>query len=183
MVSEIVPFSEQECKGQIIYMPDNKIQIEGYITSQLKESQIFYSAAAPCDLRASFTGSALPFPSLAFGLDNTPNIGKVDLGAFNKFSFTILTPNSYYGGLGTVIVPPTVYIEYILQSGERKIIGIQVRDSIPFRSLTYPGKRASALFYDVKSPVRSQEQILRDSEYPADVYTSPSTFWGLKPPM
>lgn len=67
---------------------------------------------------------------------------------------------------------------------------IQIDEGIPFRTLTYPSPpshnpRTSPMFYHChrnKLPVRSQEQVLRDSKYP-EVNVMPDDFWGLKPPL
>ena len=54
--------------------------------------------------------------------------------------------------------------------------------------LTYPQtpitiSRESPKFYDggFQMPIRTQEQILRDSAYPSN-NKMPKNFWGLKPP-
>ena len=61
-------------------------------------------------------------------------------------------------------------------------------NGIPFRMLTYQQtpvtvSRDSPNFYNggFNLPVRTQEQILRDSAYP-DKNTMPKNFWGLRPP-
>ena len=67
---------------------------------------------------------------------------------------------------------------------------IKIDEGIPFRTLTHPSPpselpRNSAMFYycpGSKLPVRSQEQVLRDSEYP-ETNNMPKNFWGLKPPL
>jgi hypothetical protein len=65
---------------------------------------------------------------------------------------------------------------------EKDSFEIPIYDEIiPYRSLGYPllRKTQKEAFYHRKLPIRSQEQIIRDSQYPNHEHTS---FWGLKPP-
>ena len=67
---------------------------------------------------------------------------------------------------------------------------IQIDSGTPFRTLTYPSPpskqpRDSPMFYYCNRnslPVRSQEQVLRDSGFP-NMNRMPDNFWGLKPPL
>lgn len=177
------PFTVDECKGQITHKSPFTIVVEGTIVGSLSVNRVDYLASSPYDLRASFTGSALPYPSPEFAMQGTPNKGSVQLDTNNTFRFKLLLPNSYYIGMGTILVPPTVYLTYTLHSGVKRTSPIQLQESIPYRTLTYNVKRSNAMFYNVALPVRSQEQILRDSEYPSTELQEPSNFWGNKPPM
>jgi hypothetical protein len=157
------------------------------------DGQADYIAAAPPDFRASFNGSALPFASPQQAFDGTPNRGRVHVGTTGQVSLQLAAmPNSYYIGLGTVYVAPTVHLAY-------KAGGKLVRESfpvaesgVPFRMLTYPTfdnktrARSSCMFYDnTDLPVRSQEAILRSAGYPQNKENEkmPQNFWGLKPPV
>jgi hypothetical protein len=143
--------------------------------------QIYFLAAAPPDYRSSFSGSALPFANADQAFYNTPNRGVVKVALDGSFEITLRVPNSYYVGHGTVRVPPTLHIVYY-NRGERVSSSLQVSEGVPYRSLTYPAKRANAMFYSpYDSDARSQEEILRASAYP-DVNTEAPNFWGSKPP-
>lgn len=172
---------------KIHHLTPNMITIKGTIYDNVKGQTLEYYAAAPPDFRATYTGSGLPFANPQMAFDGSPNIGVVELSPGNNFTLNILYPNSYYIGLGTVIIPPTVYISYYsLTSQEKKIVPIQISKGIPYRLLTYPMQytkaRKDATFYagGFELPVRSQEQILRDSAYPSRNEMS-SDFWGLRP--
>ncbi len=147
---------------------------------------IYYVAAAPPDYRTSYTGSGLPYASPEQAFQGTPNRGKVQVQG-NAATINLLYPNSFYIGLGTVIVPPTLYLYYKV-GGQNKETAIKLSDGVPYRFLTYPMKftqpRNGAHFYDgmYHLPVRTQEQILRDGGYPA-VNKMAKNFWGLKPPV
>ena len=86
-----------------------------------------------------------------------------------------------------ILVEPQV--SFLICNGSGKAIGdthvANLGNSIPFRTLTWPKKRdwnKGPLFYcNNNLPVRNQEQILRDSGYPA-INKEPSNFWGLIPP-
>lgn len=171
-------FAVGNCVGHIKRTTLSDITIEGVFKSPLKSKKVSYVAAAPPDLRASYTGSALPFTSPEMALQGTPNHGNIQLDSKNGFKITLKMPNSYYAGHGSVLVPPTIYLTC---EGDANTIPIKLNEPIPFRTLTYPNTRTSAMFYNVSLPVRSQEQILRDSAYP-NTFQTPSTFWALKPP-
>ena len=105
--------------------------------------------------------------------------------------FRIKFPNAYYVGLGSLYVPPLVHFKICEENCEQKEYHtIELGKGIPFRTLTYPSPpsnrpRDSPLFYHCgknKLPIRTQEQVWRNSGYPEDK-RMPDDFWGLKPPM
>ena len=142
-----------------------------------------YVAASPADMRSSFSGSGFPFADAAQAFYNTPNRGKVRVAAGGTFEIKLVSPNSYYVGLGTVIVPPTVHLVYSV--GGRRVQRAQplsASPAVPYRTLTYPASRRCASFYAPESKfVRSQEQILMASGYPVLGAGVPMSFWGGKP--
>ena len=181
-----IPFKSDICDGEIKINGKNDILVKGRIHDSVKDKRVFYIAAAPADYRSSFTGSGLPFANQVQAFDSTPNVGMVELDD-KKFEIGLMLPNSYIVGLGSVTIPPTLYIEYL--NGENRVrqITIKLSNGIPYRSLTYPmtpRARTSATFYDSQFylPVRSQEQILLDSGYPS-INAMPKNHWGLKPPL
>ena len=183
-----VDFNTGGCIGKILYQGRNDIKIVGRIDDRLGDKRVYYIAAAPADHRATFTGSGLPFANQLQAFEGTPNVGVVNVNELdNSFEIELMTPNSYMVGLGSVLVPPTLYMEYL--DGDRKVrrIAIKVSNGIPYRMLTYPmvpRPRSSVQFYDSQFylPVRSQEQILLDSGYPL-INVMPENHWGLKPPL
>lgn len=182
-------FENVFCKGVIVTYDFSKdIKVQGVIRELVENNELYYIAAAPPDYRATYTGSGLPFANQDQAFDNSPNFGKVAM-TDNTFNIQLMFPNSYYVGLGTVIVPPTLYIQYISAiTKEVRNITIKLSDGIPYRMLSYPMEytraRTDAMFYKDgwDMPVRTQEQILRDSAYPSVNRMHPN-FWGLKPPM
>jgi hypothetical protein len=160
--------------------------IEGTLNDEIA-GRLYYIASAGADRRASYTGSGLPFANQIQAFENTPNIGNVELGPGNSFRIPLVTPNSYMSGLGTVQIPPTLYLNYQRPNGENRTVAIKVADPIPYRSMTYPTEpraRIDATFYDSQFDLvpKTQEQILYDSAYPCNHKTHPN-FWGLKPPL
>ena len=181
-----VNFKTMFCNGQIKELSKYDIVVQGRIDEQVKDNKLFYIAASPADHRATFTGSGLPFYNQIQAFDNTPNVGIAEVNG-NSFEIRLMTPNSYMVGLGSVTIPPTVYIEYVDIHGETKNVSIKVSNGIPYRTLTYPltpRPRIDATFYNSQFylPVRSQEQILLDSGYPKTNEMPPNHF-GLKPPQ
>jgi hypothetical protein len=157
----------------------HNVLCRGTIRGHVANRKVSFAAAACADHRASFTGSGLPFANALHAFENTPNKGTVDVDHNGSFSFHCKMPNAYYIGLGSTYIPPTLYITW--NNGEEQKDRSIVLNGIPFRKLTYPWQRTDASFYDKDLPIRSQEQILRDSAYPA--IESTTNFWGLRPPV
>jgi hypothetical protein len=173
------------CDGYITKYESNKndLRVEGVIHEGIQNNTIYYFAASPPDYRATYTGSGLPFANAQQAFDNTPNKGNLKL-LDGTFQIDLMFPNAYYTSLGTVCVPPTLYISYTNNMGKERNVSIKLSEGIPYRSLTYHMKRKDAMFYGHgwSLPVRTQEQILRDSDYPS-TNQMPNNFWGLRPPL
>lgn len=172
-----------QCK--IVMSNNNKYtKIYGKVTEHVKDKTLTFAASSPCDRRTSFSGSGLPFPNAHFGFENSPNVGSLKLSDDNSFILEMQTPNSYYMGLGTLLIPPTVYFTYNNGYATKKV-AVVVCDSIPYRSLTYPGSRVDPTFYSSFStlPVRGQEEILKTNRYPSDTMKEYSNFWGTRSPV
>ena len=168
----------------VIEKKDHHVRIVGKVNENVKDLTLTFSASAPCDRRTSFSGSGLPFPNAEYAFDNSPNVGSIKLGQNNSFILEMSIPNSYYMGLGTILIPPTIYFTYNNGYAIKKQ-SVQICDSIPYRSLTYPSSRTSPSFYSSFStlPVRGQEEILKSNKYPTDTMKEYSQFWGTRPPV
>ena len=152
-------------------------------------SNVVFWAANPATYSTSYSGSCLPYSSPAQAFENTPNKGAVAVQSDGSFKFRVQFPNSFYSGLGTLYHPPKVYIKICNSSQENNVQSILLGDGTPFRLLTYPpppstAARRNPMFYDGRDelPVRTQEQVLRDSGYPTD-NKMPANFWGLAVPQ
>jgi hypothetical protein len=170
------------CKYVVENPGKGEFVVRGHIEGAVSQ-KVVYFAANPATYNASFTGSGLPFPNPEVAFEGTPNNGAVTTGADGSFEFHVFYPNSYYVALGTIYVGPHVFIK---ACGNDKIHTIYLGDGIPFRMLTYPSPpytapRVSPMFYAKGGrqhlPNRTQEQILRDSEYP-QLNKMPADFWG-----
>lgn len=187
MASDVRMFDTLYCYGRVtLGRPSHAdVTLQVRFKDPVDGDRVRYVAAAPADHRASYSGSGLPFPNLAHALHGTPNRGEARLEG-GVATLALRLPNAYYAGLGTILVPPKVYLQYH-SGGQARFVPIQLTESVPYRLLTYPmhpRSRQDARFYDGgwELPVRSQEQILRDAAYPL-AQTTPSNHWGLKPPM
>ena len=177
------------CRGKILKGEYKYgLTVVGEIDDTVKDNTIRYIAAAPADYRQSYTGSGLPFPNQLHAFERTPNKGMIKLGSKNSFSIKLMTPNSFYVGLGSVLVQPTLYLTYINGKGMQRVITIELAQPIPYRMLTYPAQFTRPLknvsFFDSQFTLypRSQEAILRSSAYPC-VNSMYENFWGQKPPL
>ena len=189
-----VYFDKKTCQGVVINEGTGNITVQGKL--KLKEdTTILYWAASPADFRSSFSGSGLPFKDPNQAFDRSPNVGAVKTQN-GEFKFTVFYPNAYYIGLGSLYVPPHVHIKVCGAKNKDIYHSIKISEGIPFRTLTHPAPptenpRTGPLFYhNMNLPIRSQEQILRDSAYPSHGIanqkvveaTMPKNFWGLRPP-
>jgi hypothetical protein len=178
-------FNKLNCQGVTLNNGNGSVTVRGTVNSNSSNPVIVFWAPNPPDFRSSFSGSGLPFASPSQAYDKTPNHGAVR--AVNRqFEFNIKYPNAYYAGLGTLHIPPHVNIKVCDEGAADKHHVIELGEGVPYRSLTYPQNqmkpRLSPMFYCQPGlPVRTQEQILRDSAYPSK-HEMDQDFWGLRPP-
>lgn len=164
-------------------MPDPDVVVQGVIHDHVDGQVAYYLAASPPDYRASYSGSGLPWSSMEQAFSQTPNRGVIQLAEGGRFSFKVYMPNSYYNNFEGIMVEPHVMVSYV-SGGEDKVINIQLKQGVPYRTLTYQPQRKDTMFYSSgwSLSVRSQEQVLKDSGYPSD-NRMPENHWGLKPPQ
>jgi hypothetical protein len=173
--------------AKIYQNDDTNVMIKGSLNMDIKKllkgSRIFlkYSAANCPTNGASFTGSGLPFPNKEVAYENTDNTGILQVFG-DVFSLNILKPNSYYVNHGKTLIRPHINFTFI-DGNERSVSNsyrIMLDDYIPYRSLSM--RREDVLFYDVPNlPIRTQEQILRESSYTINKKEY-NNFWGTRPP-
>jgi hypothetical protein len=176
-------FNEISCQGIVSHTGEGNLTINGTLKGyEGQDVDIIYWAAAPATRGIGFTGSGLPYANPNQAYDQTPNQGAAR--AMNgQFKITLKSPNAYYVGLGSLYVPPVVHVKVC---GDNVVHHVPIGSGIPFRTLTYPAPpsqnpRTNAMFYCTgELPIRTQEQILRDSAYRAD-QPMPDNFWGLRP--
>ena len=101
-------FSNPDLNGKIYY---EKLvyTIKGKF-EQANSYTFKYWAAAPGDLRLSYSGSGLPFASEKMAYYNTPNQGHVTTNSNGEFEFQVWAPNSYYICQGITLIPPQIHI-------------------------------------------------------------------------
>ena len=152
-------------------------------------STVVFWAANPATYSTSYSGSSLPYASPSMAFENTPNKGAVKVRSDGSFEFKVQYPNSFYSGLGSLYHPPKVYVKVCNDSQDNKVQSITLGEGTPYRLLSYPPPPSSAprrnpLFYDGRDdlPVRSQEQVLRDSGYPTESKMN-NNFWGMAVPQ
>lgn len=176
-------FSSSDVRGTFSIEPSTNLVIFECTVENIA-SPLTFAAAAPADKHASFTGSGLPFANAAHAFENTPTAGEVRHDHLGKFTIKFRVPNAYYVALGSVYIQPTLYLTWTTSHGQQKTLPVPVAQGIPYRKLTYPWQRSSVDFYSHlwDLPVRTQEQVLRDSAYDVKKEHTP-LFWGLKPPV
>lgn len=184
-----VYFEKIDCKGVAVNGGNGDVVVQGEVKSNTSDPTIVFWAPNPPTWSQSYSGSGLPYHDSIQAYEKSPNVGAVK--AINrKFEFRIKFPNAYYVGLGSLYVPPVVHFKVCEEGSEGKEYHtIDLGKGIPYRTLTYPSPpsnrpRDSPMFYycsKTKLPVRTQEQVLRDSGYPDDNKMH-DDFWGLRPP-
>ena len=188
-------FDKNEFKG-FIKKKGNKLTVHGKLKKHClnKITKINYLASDPPENNYSYYGSGMPYHNFEQATTKKINIGVVDV-IDNEFKFKIQIPNSYYEKLGTVYRHPTIFLKSDLNN-KSKYENIKLKIEIPYRYLSHPAieyyksstskyklyKPSSPMFYNIELPNRSQEQILRDSDYPCN-RKMPSNYWGLKPSL
>ena len=170
------------CKGIVLDSGEGEFVFNGSVATKTGDATILYWAANPPNYMENFSGSGLPYPNPDIAFENTPNRGAVKISG-GAFSFRVRYPNSYYVGLGTVLVEPCVHFKVCEKGTDGTVHTIKLGHGVPFRMDTYPSKRDSPLFYSGRDqlPIRTQEEILRSSGYP-EKNTMPENHWGQKPP-
>ncbi len=166
------------CNGVTINKGDGDYTVRGRVESKTASPTIIFWAANPPTYNNSYSGSGLPYPDPKTAYENSVNKGAV-IAEGGQFEFKIHYPNSYYTGLGSVLVPPHVNFKVCEPGSKDKVYKINLGESIPYRTLTYPPSRKSPMFYEGKNtrPVLSQEKLLKRSAYPKTNHT-PANFWG-----
>lgn len=155
-------------------------------TNNMGAALVRYWASAPPTYSLSFAGSGLPYPNESTAFEKTPNLGVANIQG-GKFQFALEYPNSYYDNMQKTLIGPQVQFVFCDKDGKNisETHVAKLGNGIPFRSLTWPMKRdwnIGPLFYcNNNLPVRTQEQILRDSGYPP-TNVEPDNFWGKIPP-
>lgn len=180
--------SKYTCEGVVLDSGEGEYLVKGYVQTLESDPTVMFWAANPATYGSSYTGSGIPYPNPVIAFENTPNRGAVKTKG-GHFQFRIRFPNSYYTGLGMKAIQPSVHVKVCEKNGSGKIHTIKLGNGIPFRGLTYPSsgknirQRESSLFYKGRDqlPVRTQEQILRDSGFP-ETNIMPKNFWGKTPP-
>lgn len=180
---------EFPCEGVVLDSGKGSFTVEGKVNAFLSSPTVLFWAPNPPNLVGAFSGSGLPYPNAEIAFENTPNRGAVKAPG-GHFKFNVHYPSAYYTGLGSVLEPPAVFIKVCEGKKEGELQRIVLGEPIPYRSLSWapytPGQRArsNALFYAGRDelPIRTQEQILRDSGYPTTDKMA-LNFWGLKPPQ
>jgi len=174
-----------DCAVNVNYNATGNYIVTGE-TMDVRASFVKYWASAPPTYSLSFAGSGLPYANEAMAFENTPNKGVAQIKE-GKFQFALEYPGSYYDNMQKVYVGPQVQFVFCDSAG-RNLSDVHIAklgNGIPFRTLTWPMKRDwnnGPLWYcNNNLPVRNQEQILRDSGYPA-VNKEPANFWGTMPP-
>lgn len=164
------------------------ITISGSVHTKIKDNTIHYIAARGCQRNFSFAGSGLPFANQEQAFHNTPNKGTVQV-INGKFTIELSElPSNYMTHLGSILVPPTLYVQYYDMHDNLKTVNYTIdQQGIPYRHLTYPSQRNNVSFYETQFKLwpRSQEHILRSSEYkryPGTPPYSTEQYWGLRPP-
>ena len=172
------------CEGIVLDSGDGEFVVKGSVNSIAVNPTVIFWAANPPTYTQSYTGSGLPYPNADIAYENTPNRGAV-LAQGGQFEFRVRYPNSYSMGLGSVLVEPCVHIKVCENGKSGEVETIKLGNGIPFRSLTYPpiqkdtAPRKNPMFYSGRQnlPMRTQEQILRDSCFPEE-NVMPENFWG-----
>ncbi len=183
-------FSTIYCNGEITQSDENDkhdIVVSGMIHDTIKDNIVYFLASNPLDRRTSFNGSGFPYANPEQAFEATPNKGTVQ-ATMGSFKIPLLFPNSFYVNLGNNLIAPSLFLKWTTFSGEERHATIKLGNPVPYRFLQYPKEytlaRIDATFYHAHHnlPVRSQEQVFKDSIYPS-INKMHEDYWGLKPAL
>lgn len=140
-----------------VYSKNMHVRIE--IPRGVDDNVVYFIAAAPADLRTSFSGSGLPYASIDQAFSNTPTKGIVRLSN-GAAEIDIAFPNKFYS-YQVLEVPPTLFIMY-------KVNGVVKYDHMKLAELDYPSRDIVHRGFKPRdfTHVKTQEAYLRDTEYP-----------------
>lgn len=121
---------------------------------------IDYIAAAPADSRTTFTGSGLPFVSLAQAFWKTPNMGTVTVGKDGSAKVNLAFPNKICP-FSMDDIPPTLFYRYQYKHQNQFKYGrVKIADvSVPHRDVRFTQK-----FQDERL-IQSQERTLMATRF------------------
>ena len=125
-------FDNQDLSGEIFYE-----RLRYIIKGQFKFPKVHnfrFWAAAPADLRLSYSGSGLPFASEEMAMYNTPNQGTITTNEYGEFEFDLFAPNSYYTCQGINFIQPQIHI---FNKDTQKQYTLELGPGIPNRSLRH----------------------------------------------
>lgn len=170
----------------IAFLAESHVIITGKLKKRPDDGRVSYTAAAPAEIHMSISGSGLPYANREQAFHATPSTGSAPVNRHGRFEIKVKLPGSYYVGLGTILVQPTLFLTYLHQ-GSLLATHVPIRPPLAYRFGTYPMQfvkpRDGPMFYSPNKATlpRTQEQILRDSAYPVDAVMAPD-FWGSRPP-
>ncbi len=181
-------FNYDICNIKVKQNPYGDIVINGLMKAQLLLMAMYggvyvkFWAPAKPTRGYSFPGSGIPYPNEAIAYQNTTNLGVVEL-IRGSFEFIVNRPGSYYKDLGKTLVKPEIRFQFsdLNNNPLSGIYSIPVGEGVAFRTQSWTPKRdwnIGPMFFKANLPIRSQEQILRDSAYTLE---EPANFWGLTP--
>lgn len=164
-----------QCTAEL--RPDRTVAISGRVPNAARYARVEIVAPCPIDRRAAYSGSGLPFPSLAVALEGTPNYARVPPDADGAFSVAFKYPNAYLSEDACEKVPPSAFVVLTpaapsggAPSGGAPSAPIVVRlampDDLPVRTLTERREKCALgpTFYAAKAEligVRGAEATMR----------------------
>lgn len=120
---------------------------------------LYYIAAAPADVRTTFSGSGLPFISADQAFRGTPNSGVVSAPSRNV-AVELAFPNKVYE-MSVSCILPSLFLMYT-SHGRKQYHQVKLGNfAYPSRDVVYTAHPARDFTY-----VKTQEQYLLETAYP-----------------
>jgi hypothetical protein len=150
------------------------------VPNHVPDGQVQFQMPMPADRMTTFEGSGLPFPS-AHVAYNPSQSGYVPLKG--RYCIKGAHPTNVYVRDDGVLGTPEALLRY-KSSGRDVFEAVRVHgvNTIPHRNVISHVARTGPDFYDAgEQPQRSQEAILRASEYGHDYDATIDYGWGSRP--
>lgn len=138
-----------------------KIRVVGKLLTE-KFQNAMLIASNPVDVKASYSGTALPFPCADIAFEGTKNIHRIEGG---KFDATFSYPNSYYSVADKKKIVSSVFFVFEDTQKKQEFVRFQLKDLYPLRTLVNRETRNGPEFYSAKHDILhigTAEEVMRE---------------------
>jgi len=161
-------FSDAHVQCAAELRADRTVALSGRVAYASRYAHVEILAPCPIDRRASYSGSGLPFASVAMAMEGTPNYVELPADADGAFSVVFKYPNSYLSDDACTKIPPSIFVVLTLpdEAADQIVVRLEMPDDLPVRTITERREKCALgpEFYAAKADiigVRGAEATMR----------------------